>query len=71
MDRKYKNNIAEFRKAIGKTQKQLAADTEVSEVTIQNMEYGIYRPRLHTAQRIAMALNTEVGELFPIEQNQN
>jgi DNA-binding XRE family transcriptional regulator len=65
MNRKYKNNVAERRKSVGKTQKRLAGETGVSEVSIQNIEYGECAPTIYLAKKIAAALGATVDELFP------
>ena len=54
------------RDASGKTQKQVANDVGITEVAYQNYEYGKRLPRMDVAQRLASALNTTVGELFPV-----
>ena len=65
MERKYINNIAYYRKAIKKTQRELAVDIGVSDVTIQNFEYGIYAPTIYSAKKIAKALQAEIDDVFP------
>ena len=62
---KYKNNLAECRKAIVKTQRQLAIDVGVSDTTVQNIEYGYNAPTIYLAKRIAKALQTNIDKVFP------
>ena len=54
------------REASGKTQRQVADEAGVTEVAYQRYEYGDRVPNAITVQRLASALNTTVGELFPV-----
>ena len=65
MERKHKNNVAEFRRLIGKTQRQLAIDVGASNTTIQNIEYGDNTPTIYLAKRIAKALKIDIDKVFP------
>lgn len=61
---KHKNNVAKYRKAIGKTQRQLATDAEVSEISIQNIEAGKQEPKISLAKKIAKSIGKTVEEIF-------
>jgi len=65
MESKYRNNVAEYRKAIGKTQQQLVEETGISDTHIQKIEYGDCAPTIYLAKKIARALSAEVEKLFP------
>lgn len=52
------------REKSGKTQKQVAMETGISEAQYQNIEYDRNEPRVRTAIRIARALESSVEELF-------
>lgn len=52
------------REASGKTQKQVAHETNITEVSYQRIEYGLQRPSLTTALLISRALNSTVEALF-------
>lgn len=52
------------REKSGKTQKQVAQEIGVTEVSYQRIEYGLQRPSLTTAIRIARVLNSTVEALF-------
>jgi len=64
---KYQNRVAEYRKS-KLTQVQLAGKAKISEVQIQNIEYGKHAPNVYTAIRIAKALETTVEDLFNEKQ---
>ncbi len=63
-----KNKIAEFRKAKGLTQRQLAYLLDTMYQVIQRYELGTRTPTVDTAIRLARALNTTVEELFILEE---
>lgn len=64
------NRIAEFRKAQGLTQPQLAELLGYkSYQMIQALELGKRTPSVELAIRIARALQTTVEELFVIEEH--
>ena len=64
-----KNRIAEFRKAKGLTQKQLAEALGMTTYqSLQQYENGRFVPNVYTAILIAKALDTTVEELFPLEE---
>lgn len=52
------------RERSGKTQAQVAKETEISEAQYQNIEYGKNEPSVRTAIRIAKALNSTAEDLF-------
>lgn len=52
------------REQSGKTQAQVAKETGISEAQYQNIEYDKSEPRVRTAIRIALALNSTVEALF-------
>ena len=52
------------RKQSGKTQAQVAKESEISESQYQNIEYDKSEPGVRTAIRIARALGRTVEELF-------
>ena len=60
------NNIKQFRNAEKLTQKELAIKTGINERNLQAIEAGVLDPRTSNSMKIANALNTTVGELFPV-----
>jgi transcriptional regulator with XRE-family HTH domain len=56
--------IKELRDAKRWSQEQLARETDVSQVTIWNLENGRTQPRLDTLRKLAGALGVDVGELL-------
>jgi putative transcriptional regulator len=65
---KIENIIRDYRKQRDLTQEQLARKSQTSTRAIQNYEAGKRVPDVHTAIRIAEALNKEVKDVFPIAQ---
>ena len=63
------NRIKQFRNAEKLTQKELAEKTGISERNLQAIEAGLLDPRTSNSMKIANALNTTVGELFPVSDN--
>lgn len=61
------NKIAEFRKSLNLTQRQLAAILSQPYQSIQRWELGRRVPSVETAIRLARALNTTVEELFVLD----
>lgn len=59
------------REASGKTQKQVAQETGITEVSYQRIEYGSQRPSLNTAILIARALGSTVENLFGAATSNN
>lgn len=52
------------REASGKTQAQVAKESDICESQYQNIEYNKCEPGVRTAIRIAKALNSTVEDLF-------
>ena len=52
------------REKSGKTQRQVAQESGITEVSYQRIEYGTQRPSLTTAILIARALDSTVEDLF-------
>ena len=52
------------REKSGKTQKQVAQESGITEVSYQRIEYGTQRPSLTTAILIARSINSTVESLF-------
>lgn len=59
------------REQSGKTQKQVAQETGITEVSYQRIEYRLQRPSLITAILIARVLNSTVEDLFGAETPDN
>ena len=58
-------NLIAARKQSGKTQKQIATETESAEIAYQRYEYGMREPKVSTAIRIANALGVvDLRELW-------
>ena len=62
------NELKSVRKASGKTQNQVAEESDVNVQQYQNYEYGKREPGVRTAIRIAKALGTTVEDLFPVDE---
>ena len=58
------NRIAEARKSIGMTQKELARRLKVKPSTVCRLERKDTRPRLDTLKRVAKALGVSVHDLI-------
>ena len=56
------------RETSGWTQMQIAKEAKISIAQYQNIEYGISKPRVDVAIRIAKALKTTVEKLFDDER---
>ena len=50
---------------LGKSQRLLSWETNISQSILSNIETGFRLPRPEEAAKIARALNTSVRELFP------
>ncbi|MFD1177137.1 helix-turn-helix transcriptional regulator [Paenibacillus puldeungensis] len=61
------NKIKQFRKRLGLTQNQLAAECGVARQTINCVENSKYDPTLELAFKLAQILQTKVDELFIYE----
>lgn len=57
------------REVSGKTQAQVAKESQIAESAYQRYEYDRCEPSVRTAIRIARALNSTVEELFGDEAN--
>ena len=56
-------NIKNLRKQRNMTQKQLAAQTGLAVITIQQYEAGKYVPKIEALKKIAVALECEVSDI--------
>jgi putative transcriptional regulator len=61
------NHVKKFRKKEDITQAQLAEEVGVSRQTINAIETGKYDPSLELALKIAGFFDTEVEEIFNLE----
>ncbi|EKO1912997.1 helix-turn-helix transcriptional regulator [Clostridium botulinum] len=62
-----KNRIKEFRKRLGYRQEDLAIKMNVTRQTINAIENNKYNPTLELAMKLARFLETNVEELFLID----
>ncbi|MDQ9092593.1 helix-turn-helix transcriptional regulator [Pseudoalteromonas haloplanktis] len=62
------NNIAEFRKAVGLSQQDLADAINVSRKTISTIETSRFTPSVVIALKIALHFNTSVERLFILDE---
>ena len=60
-------SIQEARKKAKLTQKELAEKVGMATITVQQYERGVRTPKIETLQKIAQALNTDVGVLYGVE----
>ena len=60
------NNLEEFRRTAGFTQKELSEYAEVSRKSINAIENGIYVPSTVLALKIASTLGCSVEDLFKL-----
>ena len=60
------NNLEDFRKTAGFTQKELSESAEVSRKSINAIENGIYVPSTVLALKIARTLGCSVEDLFKL-----
>ena len=63
------NHIAEFRKAAGLSQQELADAINVSRKTISTIETSRFTPSVIIALKIAQHFNTSVERLFIIDED--
>lgn len=61
------NNIRRIRFERGMTQEELALRVGVSRQTVMSIERGATNPSVLLAYKIAMALQTDVTEVFKVE----
>ena len=62
------NNLRAYRHSIaGMTQAKLAKIVGITVAGYQKLEYGHYKPRHATAQKLAKALDVPAETLFPVE----
>lgn len=57
-------NIAEARKAVGKTQSEVAAKVEIETISLSRIERGKVTPGIATLDRIADALGVPLSRLL-------
>ncbi|MDP2636900.1 MAG: helix-turn-helix transcriptional regulator [Pseudoalteromonas sp.] len=62
------NNIAEFRKAAGLSQQELADAINVSRKTISTVETARFTPSVIIALKIAQHFDTSVESLFLLDE---
>lgn len=62
-------SIQEARKKAKLTQKELAEKVGIATITVQQYERGDRTPKIETLQKIAQALNIDVGVLYGVEVN--
>ena len=60
-------SIQEARKKAKLTQKELAEKVGIATITVQQYERGVRTPKIETLQKIAQALNIDVGILYGVE----
>lgn len=61
------NRIRDIREDLGWTQEDLADRAGLPRQHLSDIERGVMRPRIDTAQKIAVALGVTVDEIFPPE----
>ena len=61
------NNLKHYRQKRGMTQARLAGVAGISVQALQFLEYGHFKPRHATAQKLAKALGVPAETLFPVE----
>jgi len=59
-----KTRIKELRARFGMTQEDLAKKVGVRRETIVFLEHGKYNPSLRLAHGVAVALKSEIGDIF-------
>lgn len=64
-------SIQEARKKAKLTQKELAEKVGIATITVQQYERGVRTPKIETLQKIAQALNIDVGVLYGVEVNKS
>ena len=66
-----KNNVQSFRNELRLTQEELAKSVNLTRQSIIAIEKGKFTPSIYTALRLARALNTDVENLFYIDERIN
>lgn len=69
--RNYGEIIKEARKNAGLTQKELADNSGVAKITIQQYETGKRQPRLEQLEMLAKAMEMDIGELLHTQSSDN
>ena len=64
--KKLLNNLEKLRMSAGITQQELSESAEVSRVSINAIENGVYVPSTVLALRIAKTLNCNVEDVFQL-----
>ncbi len=65
-----RRSIRDIREARGLTQIQLAERSGLKQATISDLETGkIKSPSVETAMRVARALEVNLDEIFPLQDN--
>ncbi|MCI8510824.1 MAG: helix-turn-helix transcriptional regulator [Lachnospiraceae bacterium] len=60
-----------YRKQLKITQKQLAEKCNIAEITIRQYEADKYIPKIGNLQKIAVAFNIPLSDLFEVDGEQN
>lgn len=71
MKRMLKNRVKELRARYGFTQSDLGKQVDVTRQTIAFIEKGEFSPSITLALKLAKALQTNVNELFWLEEDGN
>ena len=66
--KKLLNNLEKLRMSAGITQQELSESAEVSRVSINAIENGVYVPSTVLALKIAKTLNCTVEDVFQLPQ---
>lgn len=67
---KFGKRVRELRKSAGLTQEQMAEIIGIEPPNISKMESGMHFPQPDKIERIALALNVEISDLFEFEHIQ-
>ena len=59
--------VQKLRKATGMTQEQLADHIDLTVESVSSIERGVYAPRFDTLEKISMALNKPLKDLFDFD----
>lgn len=63
-----KSRVRELRTEAGLTQEELAKKAEVTRVTINCLENGVYAPSLELALKLSRFFKKPVEEIFSLEE---